>query len=190
MNVWLTAILPVASALLGVLIANKASRQREATARMWERRADTYVALYDWAAMVERKINDEDGILRQDLLPEDFAQLAVPDDLITRMFVFASDPVRYAQGPCRNCLWLLALPGDQGADDPTELLHNLSSGIYRLQKVIRDELREGKLTIPLSFRISQRIFPLKRRFRMWRNRRRTRNSRSAEEAQRHGEGDE
>jgi hypothetical protein len=33
MNIWLTAVLPVVSALLGVLIANRASRQREATAR-------------------------------------------------------------------------------------------------------------------------------------------------------------
>ena len=178
MNIWLTAILPVASALLGVLIANRASRQREATARMWERRADTYVALYDWAEMVDRKITDDNVGLRQDLLPADFAQLAMPDDLVTRMFVFASDPVRYAQGPCRNYQFLLALPTDQVADDPTELLHNLRSSLSALKTVIRNELREGKLTIPLSFRISQRIFPVKRRIRMWRNRRQARERRS------------
>ena len=172
MNIWLTAILPVASALLGVLIANRASSQREARARVWERRADTYVALFDWAAMVDREITDENGVLRRDLLPADFSQLAMPNDLVTRMFVFASDPVRYAQGPCRNYQSLLAMPADQLGDDPTELLHDLLSSLHHLQTVIRKELSEGKLAIPLRFRISQRIFPIKRRIRMWRNRRR------------------
>jgi hypothetical protein len=139
--------------------------------------------------MVDRKIRDENVSLRQDLLPEDFAQLAMPNDLVTRMFVFASDRVRYAQGPCRNYQSLLALPADQVGDDPTELLYNLSSSLYQLQNVIRNELREGRLTIPLSFRISQRIFPLKRRFNIWRNRRRARKRRVAGEAHRPGEGD-
>ena len=174
MNIWLTAILPVASALLGVLIANRASSHRDATARVWERRADTYVALFDWAAMVDREITDQNEAPRQDLLPADFAQLAMPDDLVTRMFVFASDPVRSAQGPCRNYQSLLAMPADQLADDPTQLLHDLRSCLDQLQIVIRRELSEGRLTIPLRFRISQRVFPAKRRIRTWRNRRRIR----------------
>jgi hypothetical protein len=50
MNIGLTTILPVASVLLGVLIANRASSQGDATALVWERRSDTYVGLFDWAA--------------------------------------------------------------------------------------------------------------------------------------------
>src|SRR5262249_32435627 len=135
MNIWLTAILPVAAALLGVLIANWASSQRDATARVWERRADTYVALFDWAAMVLREIADEDGEPREGLLPADFARLAMPEDLVTRMFIFASDPVRYAQGPCRNYQSLLAMTADQVADDPTLLLYDLTECLYELQTV-------------------------------------------------------
>jgi hypothetical protein len=177
MNIWLTAVLPVASALLGVLIANRASSQRDATARVWDRRADTYVALFDWAAMVEREISTESGGPRRDLSPARFAQLAMPDDLLNRMWVFASDPVRYAQGPCRNYLFLLSQPPDDVADDPLELLYDLRASLRELQRVIRKELSGGKLTIPFKFRIGQHLFPVKRRIIVWRNRRSVRKRR-------------
>jgi hypothetical protein len=174
MNIWLTAILPVASALLGVLVANRASSQRDATGRIWERRADTYIALFDWASKVDREVTTENGEPRRDIPAAGFAKLAMPNDLLTRMWVFASDPVRYAQGPCRNYLFLLSQPTDELTDDPLEFLYDLISSLQNLQTVIRKELSKGKLTISLTFRLRQRFFPVKRRINMWRNRRRTR----------------
>jgi hypothetical protein len=173
MNIWLTAILPVVAALLGVLIANRASSQRDATARVWERRADTYVDLFDWAAMVERE-TAEDGVVPRELPAAKYGQLAMPNELLTRMWIFASDPVRYAQGPCRNFLHILSKTADDAAEDPSELADELLVCLSELQTAIRKELSEGKLRIPFTFRIRQRLFPVKRRINMWRNRRRAR----------------
>lgn len=176
MSIWLTSVLPVASALLGVLIANRASSTREAKGRLWDRRADTYIAIFDWATSVENEVTAEHGEVKE-IPAKDFEQLAMPDDLLTRMWIFASDPVRYAQGPCRNAVFLLSkdvraepIPDDSKYISTYELTCNLVEYLGDLKQVIRTELREGKLNIPATFRIRKLVFRLTRRLRTMRRR--------------------
>jgi hypothetical protein len=165
MPVWLIAVLPVISALLGVIVGNWGAARRETVSRLWEQRADTYLDVMTWALSVERTVATDWGE-PYDLPSEDFQRLKMPDALLARMWAFASQPVLYAQGPCANHLFILAegadrTPDEHGTSQYDESRYDLASALPELRNVIRRELSDGTLRVPMTFRLSQRIFSIR-----------------------------
>lgn len=119
---WLTAILPVVSALLGVVVANRASASRDAIDRLWQHRADTCLELLNWAFQVENAVQDDETGTPYDLEATEFSHLQMKDELLARVWAFASGPVRDGRGPCRNALFILShgvdkTPSEYGVSD-------------------------------------------------------------------------
>jgi hypothetical protein len=165
---WLAAVLPVASALLGVVIANRASTRRDTVARLWQHRTKTYMKILDWTFTVEKAVADETGRFHDWLEPRDFDGVEMPDQLLAQIWAFASEPVRHAQGPCRLELFLLSQGADKEPDESgfspyEEHGRNLMAAIFRLRNTIREELRNGSLRIPVTFQVRQLIFSASRK---------------------------
>lgn len=170
MPAWLTALLPVVSALMGVVVANRASARRDAIDRLWQQRTDTYLDLINWTLRVENEVSDGDeGGGLHNLEPSDFVGLQIPDELLARTLAFASGPVRDAQRPCTWSLFALIRgeskdQGEWGFSDYYAEGTNLVAALERLRDVIRNELSDGTLRFPSAFRISQWTFSVKRHF--------------------------
>ncbi len=165
---WLAAVLPVASALLGVVVANRASGRRDTVARLWQHRTETYMKILDWTFTVEKAVADETGQFHDWLEPRDFDGVEMPDQLLAQIWAFASEPVRHAQGPCRLGLFLLSQGADKEPDESgfspyEEHGRNLLAAIFRLRNAIREELRNGSLRIPVIFQVRQIIFSTRRK---------------------------
>jgi hypothetical protein len=61
MPTWLAILLPVISALMGIIIANQASAPKYIVTRLWQQRTEMYIEVLNWNFAVEKAVADENG---------------------------------------------------------------------------------------------------------------------------------
>jgi hypothetical protein len=162
MPTWLAALLPVFSALLGVLVANRGSAQRDTVSRLWEQRVKTYIEIMNWTLAIVRELKLEDAANTEKFPPEVYQRLRMPDELVVRLMAFASDSVRRSYETCNAAISVL------GSETPpsfevvrvttADTIRMLEQGLGSLMTAIRGELSTGSLRLPFHVRRSLRRY--------------------------------
>lgn len=151
---WLTALLPVFSALLGVLVASQASTRRDTISRLWEQRTDTYLEIMHWTLRVGREVIIHEDVKK--LSPEMLERLEMSDELLVRLLAFASDPVRSSYENCNTALHVLQFEQFSMARDRPikreDVMRMLEQSLADLTIVVRKELSTGSLRLPRNLR--------------------------------------
>lgn len=152
---WLVALLPVLSALLGVLVANQASARRDTLSRLWEQRTHTYLEVMSWSLRVGREIIIDPKNIKKPS-PEIFERLRMSDELLVRLLSFASDSVRSSYENCNTALNVLLLkPLPATGELPIreeDVMRMLEQSLADLTIVVRKELSTGSLRLPRRLR--------------------------------------
>jgi hypothetical protein len=149
---WLIAILPVLSALLGVVAGNWASTRHDAVNRLWEHRVQTYLDLIDWTVkIIKTWVGEPEDSCDQ---RADLRSLHLPDELTARVWVFASQTVISIIERCE--LQLDDLEKQEESESRVMSYVELENDLLVLRRAIRLELSRlsrGRLRIPLAFRV-------------------------------------
>lgn len=156
MPTWLAALLPVLSALLGVLVANRGSAQRDMISRLWEQRVKVYIEIMDWTLTIAHELKLEDGANAEKLAPEVYQRLRMPDELMVRLMAFASDSVRRSYETCNAAISVLGSKTPPSFEfrpvTTADMLRMLEQGLGSLMTAIRGELSTGSLRLPFHLR--------------------------------------
>lgn len=153
---WLATLLPVLSALLGVLVANRGSAQRDMISRLWEQRVKVYIEIMDWTLTVAHELKLEDASNAEKLAPEVYRRLRMPDELVVRLMAFASDSVRRSYETCNAAIFMLGSETPPKIEFRTvttaDMLRMLEQGLGSLVTAMRGELSTGSLRLPFHLR--------------------------------------
>jgi hypothetical protein len=126
--------------------------------------------------MVDRELAGTDpGTFKpKDLPPEAFTdRLKMPDELLGRVWAFASHPVSVAHSRCMEAFEPLTkaldrTPDGERSTEYDQCVASLLVTLDYLRVVIRKELSSGSLHLPIRFRIRQLIDPGLQPRRHWR----------------------
>jgi hypothetical protein len=171
-SAWLPEVLPVASALVGVAVANRGAARRDTVARLWGQRVETYLAVAEWAYSVDRQVADRDpeGECYRDLPQDAYRPMKASEALSTRIMAFGSNQVIKEFIKSDDCLTIL-VGGFAGVPPHRKLERspyrdcqiNLCAALSRLTAAIQEELRNGRLKVPVTNSIRRRSYWLMQR---------------------------
>jgi hypothetical protein len=182
-NSWIPIVGSLTTALAalgGVALTQAATRRRDLDARLWDKRAEAYVAAVRWLLDVRACITDANGRPATDQVVEfSIQRIAFSPDLEAQVSAYASDRVR---GSVESCVDIVAALQKDPLSKCFDITHAdwLGFAIDSALDAAREELRgknseeDGLSDRLLRFRISvtSGVGSRLRRFRHWPARRR------------------
>jgi hypothetical protein len=149
-SLWLSvagSVVSATAALAGVAITQRATRRREQTARVWGKRADTYVRLMRWLVSTERRL----AAIPPTSTPraDQAAELLPDDEVAAEAAAYASSGVEREFETCARLLRGWADPALRDLAATAHVAHPdgaaaaraaLDDALHRLRDGIRREL--------------------------------------------------